>query len=63
MEEKNNSDIFFGVTNIRKNIQNDSLEFEALLHKMVSMKHFMSQEICYINGNDERKLYTVSAYI
>ena len=26
-----NSDIFFGVTNIRKNAQNDSSDFEGLL--------------------------------
>ena len=58
-----NSDKFFGVTNIRTNVQNDSSYFEGLLHKMVSKKHFMIQEICYINGNGERKLGTVSIYI
>ena len=31
-----NSDICFEVTNISTNIQNDSSEFEELLHKMVS---------------------------
>ena len=30
---------------------------------MVPKKHFMSQDICYINGNGESKLCTVSAYI
>ena len=30
---------------------------------MVSKKQFISQEICYITGNFERKLYTVSANI
>ena len=45
------SDIFFKVTNIRANVRIDSSEFEGLLHEMVSKKLFMSQEICYINGN------------
>ena len=53
-----NSDIFFEVTNIRKNVQNDSSEFEGLLHKMVSKKPFVIQVICYINGNGEIKLCT-----
>ena len=57
-----NVDMFFGVTNIRTNFQNNSSEFEWLLHKMVSKKHFMSQEICYINVNGERNLCTVSSY-
>ena len=55
--------MFFGVTNIRTNVQNDSSEFEGLLHKMVSRKTFTNQEICSINGNGEIKLCTVSAYI
>ena len=42
------SDVFFSVTNIRTNIQNDSSEFEGLLHKMVSQKPFINQEICHI---------------
>ena len=58
-----NSDKFFGVTNIRTNVQHDSSYFERLLHKMVSKKLFMRQDICYINVNGERKLCTVSAYI
>ena len=57
------ADKFFEVTNTRENIQNDSSEFEALLHEMVPKKPFMIQAICYINGNSERKLCTVSAYI
>ena len=58
-----NSNIFFKSTNIRTNVENHSSEFEGLLHKMVSNQPFMSQDICYINGNGERKLCTVSAYI
>ena len=57
------SDMFLGVTNTRTNVQNNSSAFEGLLHKMVSKKTFMSQEICYINGSGERNLFTVSAYI
>ena len=45
------TNLFFEVTNIRENVQNDSSEFEGLLHQMVSKKTFMSQDICYINGN------------
>ena len=58
-----NSDMFFEVTNIRKNIQDYSSEFEGLLHDMLSKKPFMSQVICYINGIGKRKLFTVSEYI
>ena len=58
-----NTDIFFEVSNIRTNVQNDSSEFEGLLQKMVSNKLFMSQEKCYINENGEIKICTVSAYI
>ena len=58
-----NSHMFFAVTNIRINVQNDSSEFKGLIHKMVSEKTFISQEICHINGNGERKMCTVSAYI
>ena len=62
MEEKLLTVIFFKVTNIRTNIQNDSSEFEGLLREMVPKKPVMSQEICYINWNGEAKLCTVSAY-
>ena len=57
------TDMFFEVTNIRTNVQNYSSEFEGLLHKMVPKKPITSQEICYINGNCERKLCTVFSYI
>ena len=56
------TDLFFGVTNIRGNMQNYSSEFKRLIHKMVSKKPFMKQEINYINRNGERKLFTVYAY-
>ena len=49
-----NSDVFFLVTNIRKNVQNDSSEFEGLIHKMVSQKSFSNQEICHIDLNGEK---------
>ena len=55
--------MLFGVANIRTNVQNDSSEFGGFLHKMVSKKPFMSQVICCIIGDGERKLFTVSAYI
>ena len=58
-----NSDVFFAVTNIRTNVQNDSSEFEGLLHKMVSQKPFISQDIYQINMNGERSICTMSAYI
>ena len=41
-----NGDVFFKATNIRKNVQNDSSEFEGLIHKMVPKKPFMIQVIC-----------------
>ena len=49
-----NSDVFFSVTNIRTNVQNDSSEFEGLIQKMVSQKPFSNQEICHINFNSEK---------
>ena len=58
-----NSDVFFSVTNIRENFQNDSSEFEGLLHKMVSQKPFINQDICHVNLNGERSICTVSNYI
>ena len=58
-----NSDVFFSVTNIRTNVQNASSEFEVLLHKMVSQKPFINQEIFHINLNGERSICTVSAYV
>ena len=50
------TDSFFEATNIRKSVQNDSSEFEGLLHKMVSQKTFISQEMCHINLNGERSI-------
>ena len=38
-----NSDLFFGVNNIRTNVPNDSSEFEGLLNDMVSQKPSMIQ--------------------
>ena len=58
-----NTDIFFEVSNIRTNVQNDSSEFEGLLHKMVSQKPFINQDICHVNLNGERSICTVSTYI
>ena len=58
-----NSDVFFSVTNIRKNVQNDSSEFEGLLQKMVSHKPFINQEICHIILNGEKSICTVSTYV
>ena len=51
-----NTDIFFEVSNIRTNVQNDSSEFEGLLHKMVSQKPFINQEICHMNFNGENHM-------
>ena len=57
------TDISVKVNNIRTNDQNDSSEFEGLLHKMVLNNPFVSQEIFYVIGDGERKIYTVSEYI
>ena len=38
-----NTDSFFRFTNIRKNVQNDSSEFDGLLHKMVYKEPFINQ--------------------
>ena len=53
----------FLVTNIRTNVQNDSSEFEGLIHKMVSLKLFSNQDICHIDLNGEQRICTVSTYI
>ena len=55
------TEMFFEVTNIRGGNQHDFSEFGGLLHKIVTKKPFMSQEICYINGNGKIKLCTVYA--
>ena len=44
-------------------MQNDSSEFEGLLHEMMSKELFINQEISYINFNGERKLSTVSNFM
>ena len=36
------NDVFFSVTNIRRNVQNEYSELEGLLHKMVSQKPFIN---------------------
>ena len=54
MEEKLLTVMCFSVTNIRKNVQNDSSEFEGLLHEMMSQKPFINQETCHINLNGEK---------
>ena len=38
-----NGDVFFSVTNIKTNVQNDSSEFEGIIHEKVSQKHFSNQ--------------------
>ena len=42
-------------------MQDDSSDFEGLLHKMVPKKPCMNQEISYIIGNGKSKLFTVFA--
>ena len=49
------SDMFFLVTNIRKNVQENSSEFEGIIHKMVSLKIFSNQYICHIDLNGEKE--------
>ena len=44
----------FLITNIRTNVQEDYSEFEALIHKMVSLEIFSNQEICHIDLNGEK---------
>ena len=44
-----NTDMFFEVTNIRTNVQNNSLDFEGLLHEIAQKKLFMSQEMAKEN--------------
>ena len=53
----------FSVTIIRKNVQNYYSEFEGLLHKMVSQRPFIIQEICHINFYGERSICNISTYI
>ena len=58
----NNDDIFL-ITDIRKNVQEDSSEFEALIHEMISLELFSNQEICHIGLNGEKIICTMSTYI
>ena len=46
-----------------KNVQNDSSEFDELLHEMVFKEPFTNQYIVYINSKGEMILWTVSDYI
>ena len=50
-----NSDGVFKITNIRTNVQEDSSEFEALIHEMISLKLFSNQNICHIDLNGEKE--------
>ena len=58
-----NSDDIFLITNIRTNVQEDSSEFEALIHETISFEIFSNQEICHIDLNGEKRIFTVSTYI
>ena len=58
-----NSDDTCLIPNTRTNIQEDSSEFEALIHKMISFELFINQEICHIDLNGEKIICTVSTYI
>ena len=58
-----NSDDIFLITNIRTNIQEDSSEFEALIHEIISLKLFNNQEIFHIDLNGEKVICNVSTYI
>ena len=40
-------------------MQNDSSEFEGLIHEMMSKEPFINEDISYINLDGERKLSTV----
>ena len=50
-----NSDDIFLLTNIRTNVQEDSSEFEALIHQMILLELFSNQEICHIDLDGEKK--------
>ena len=45
------------------NVQEDSSEFEALIHEMMSLELFSNQDICHIDLNSEKIICTVSTYI
>ena len=44
-------------------MQNISSEFEGLLNEMMPKKHFINQEISYINFDGKMNLSTVSHYM
>ena len=50
------TDLILEFINIRGNVQNNYSDFEGLLHKKVSKKTFMNQDISYMNENFERKI-------
>ena len=54
------TDSFFEATNIMKNVQNYSSEFDGLFHKMASKEPFINQKISYINRKSEIKISIVS---
>ena len=58
-----NSDNIFVLTNIKKNVQEDSSEFEALIQEMISSELFSNQEICHIDLNGEKIISSVSTYM
>ena len=58
-----NSDDIVLINNIRTNIQEESSEFEALFHKIISLELFSNQDICHIDLNGEKRIGTVSKYI
>ena len=55
-----NSDNIFLLTNIRKNVQEDSSEFEELIQEIISSELFSNQEICHIDLNGEKRISSVS---
>ena len=55
--------MFFLVTNVQTNVQNDSTYFEGLIHEMVSLKLFINQEISHIGLNGEKIICVASTYI
>ena len=50
-----NSDGIFLITNIRTNVQEDSSEFEVLIHEILSFELFSNQETCHIDFNGEKE--------
>ena len=63
MEEKSFKLNHFWSHKYHKSVQNDSSEFEGLIHEMMSKETFINQEISSINFYDERNLSTVSNYM